>query len=41
MRESRPEHEQRMKHIELTLSEAGDKLNGLIGFMDNFYRRPQ
>lgn len=34
-------HEQRMQHIETTLSEVGDKLNGLIGFMDNFVRRPQ
>jgi hypothetical protein len=34
-------HEQRMQHIETTLSEVGDKLNGLIGFMDNFTRRPQ
>jgi hypothetical protein len=24
-----------------TLSEAGDKLNGLIGFTDNFVRWPQ
>jgi methyl-accepting chemotaxis protein len=28
------EHERRMQHIELTLSEIGDKLNGLIGYMD-------
>jgi hypothetical protein len=34
-------HERRMVHIETTLSEAGEKLNGLNGFMDNFMRRPQ
>ena len=33
------EHEERMKHIELTLSEIGDKLNGLIGFMDGYFRK--
>ena len=41
MREGMKRHEQRMEHIEITLSEIGDKLNGLIGFMDNFGRRPQ
>ncbi len=41
LREGLKGHEQRMKHIEMTLSEIGDKLNGLIGFMDNFGRRPQ
>ena len=28
-----------MKHIDLTLSETGDKLNGLSGFTDDFFRR--
>lgn len=41
MVEGMKRHEQRMEHIEMTLSEVGDKLNGLIGFMDNFGRRPQ
>jgi len=41
LKKSRAEHEERMRHIELTLSEIGDKLNGLIGFMDGFFRRPQ
>jgi hypothetical protein len=41
MREGMLRHERRMEHIETTLSEVGDKLNGLIGFMDNFTRRPQ
>jgi hypothetical protein len=40
MREGMKRHEQRMEHIEMTLSEIGDKLNGLIGFTDNFGRRP-
>jgi hypothetical protein len=32
-------HEKRMNHIELVLSEATDKLNGLIGFMDGYFRK--
>jgi hypothetical protein len=32
-------HEQRMNHIELNLSEITDKLNGLIGFMDGYFRK--
>ena len=32
-------HRQRMEHMEETLSEVGDKLNGLIGFMDNYFRK--
>ena len=32
-------HEQRMSHIELNLSEISDKLNGLIGFMDGYFRK--
>ena len=27
--------EERMKHLEMTLAEVGDKLNGLTGLMDN------
>ncbi len=34
-------HEKRMEHIDLRLSEISDKLDGLIGFMDGFFRRPQ
>ena len=33
-------HEKRMAHIEQNLDEISDKLNGLIGFMDGFTRRP-
>jgi hypothetical protein len=32
-------HEQRMRHIELNLSEISDKLNGLIGFMNGYFRK--
>jgi predicted short-subunit dehydrogenase-like oxidoreductase (DUF2520 family) len=32
-------HEERLRRIELNLAEATDKLNGLIGFMDDFFRR--
>ena len=32
-------HEERMNHIELTISEIGDKLNGLVGFMDGYFRK--
>jgi hypothetical protein len=31
----------RMAHIEATLAEVGAKLNGLIGFMEGFVKRPQ
>jgi hypothetical protein len=34
-------HQERMKHIDATLAEVGDKLNGLAGFMDHSARRPQ
>ena len=34
-------HEKRMKHIDLTLAEIGDKLNGLIGFMGGFFEKPK
>ena len=32
-------HRERMEHVELTLAQIGDKLNGLIGFMDGYFRR--
>jgi hypothetical protein len=32
-------HEQRMNHVDLNLSEITDKLNGLIGFMDGYFRK--
>jgi hypothetical protein len=41
MHESMRLHRQRMEHVELTLGETGDKLNGLIGFMDGGYFRKQ
>ena len=28
-----------MSHIELNLSEISDKLNGLIGFMNGYFRK--
>jgi hypothetical protein len=35
-------HEKRMNHIDERLAEITDKLDGLIGFMDNFIRnRPE
>jgi hypothetical protein len=35
-------HERRMNHIDERLAEITDKLDGLIGFMDNFIRnRPE
>lgn len=40
LREGLALHERRMNHIDLTLSEIGDKLNGLIGFMGGFFDRP-
>ena len=33
------ESEQRWKHIDLTIAEIGDKLNGLIGYMDGQARK--
>jgi hypothetical protein len=33
-------HEGRMNHIDMRLAEITDKLDGLIGFMDNQFRRP-
>ncbi len=32
-------HRQRLWRIELNLAEATDKLNGLIGLLDDFLRR--
>lgn len=32
-------HQQRLRRIELNLAEATGKLNGLIGFLDDFLRR--
>ena len=35
-------HEKRMNHIDERLAEIADKVDGLIGFMDNFIRnRPE
>jgi len=34
-------HEERMKHLEMTLAEVGDKLNGLAGLLDTSVRRAQ
>jgi uncharacterized coiled-coil DUF342 family protein len=33
-------HEERMNHIDMRLAEITDKLDGLIGFMDDQFRRP-
>jgi hypothetical protein len=38
MREDMAAHSKRMAHIEQSLEEAGDKLNGLIGYLDNLRR---
>ena len=32
-------HEQRMNHIDMRLSEITDKLDGLIGFMNGYFRK--
>jgi hypothetical protein len=37
MREAYRLHEKRMAHFEQNMNEAGDKLNGLIGYMDNLH----
>ena len=34
-REGMSNHEKRMAHIEQNLDEASDKLNGLIGYLDD------
>jgi len=31
-------HEERMAHFEQSMNEAGDKLNGLIGYLDGLRR---
>ena len=41
LHESYALHEQRMSHIDMRLAEITDKLDGMIGFMDGFTRRPQ
>lgn len=35
------DQQERMKHLESTLAEVGDKLNALAGFLENSARRPQ
>jgi uncharacterized coiled-coil DUF342 family protein len=32
-------HEQRMNHIDMRLAEITDKLDGLIGFMNGYFRK--
>ena len=39
--ESMALHDQRMNHVDMRLAEITDKLDGLIGFMDGQFRRPQ
>jgi hypothetical protein len=34
-RQQLAEHEKRMAHIDLTLTEITDKLNGMMGYLDN------
>jgi hypothetical protein len=41
LREGMDLHEKRMNHIDLTLAEIGDKLNGLIGFVGGFFDKPK
>jgi hypothetical protein len=38
MRDEMSAHSKRMAHIDQTLHEAGDKLNGLIGYLDGLKR---
>ena len=38
---SMTDHRKRMEHVEMNLSEATDKLNGLISFVDDWVRRPK
>ena len=40
MRKGQELHEKRMAQIDETLLEIGDKLNGLIGYMDNQHKPP-
>lgn len=39
LEKSRQQHEKMMAHIDMRLAEATDKLDGLIGFMEDFFRR--
>ena len=32
-------HEQRMTHVDMRLAEITDKLDGLIGFMNGYFRK--
>ncbi len=32
------DQQERIKHLEMTLAEVGDKLNALVGFLDNSTR---
>ena len=38
--ENAAEHEKRMKHVEQTLAEVGDKLNALVDIVDGVIRKP-
>jgi hypothetical protein len=38
--EGMPEHERRMRHIDHTLAEVGDKLNALVDIVDGVIRKP-
>lgn len=40
MQESMRIHDQRMNHIDMRLAEITDKLDGLIGFMGGYLKRP-
>jgi hypothetical protein len=39
LREAKALHEAQMAHIRQNLDEATDKLNGIIGWLDDFTRR--
>lgn len=39
LRDGMEAHQERIGRIQLNLAETTDKLNGLIGFMDDFLRR--
>ena len=38
--ESAADHEKRMRHVEQTLVEVGDKLNALVDIVDGVIREP-
>jgi len=40
LRRRTEEHEKRMARLDETLQEISDKLNGLIGYVDRFPKRP-